>query len=183
MSVKKVDPKIREQKLRRFLGIYFAFPMLFAGSYLCLYLNLEGFLKTMQVASWPIANATIKQVTLSNKKTSFKSSWNYHVHVEYEYTINGQKYQSKQIRPLQFSIPINGFIGKNKANAYGRKISKQQSIVILYNPNDPSESYRSLDANWNDYLLLSWLTGIFLLFNRAAILDIRDKIKKTEEQE
>lgn len=128
-------------------------------TYLSLLVDIEN--------KWMVTTAIIKTLKIrpiTRSKLFYESIEDYNSRVIdntrleliYEYRVNGQQYRNGRIDPVQ----KDGEALKSLNKARFDLLSSQQTLDILYNPNDPSQSYIKQDLSL--YRHLRWMvTGAY----------------------
>ncbi len=128
-------------------------------TYLSLLVDIES--------KWLVTTATIKTLKIkpvTRQKLFYESIEDYnsrvinntHLQLIYEYQINGRQYRSGRIDPVK----KDGEALKSLNKARFDLLSSQPTLDILYNPNDPSQSY--IKQDFSLYRHLRWVvTGAY----------------------
>lgn len=90
-----------------------------------------------------------------------------HLDISYQYRVQGRSYSNNRIDPT----PKDGEAHRLLNSARFELLSAQDTLEILYNPSNPSESY--IKQDYSLYRHLRWLvTGVYVALMLIAIANI-----------
>ncbi len=95
----------------------------------------QGSAAKQATQSWPATTGTVLTSSVQSKRTG--TSISFYPVVVYQYTVNGQSYQSQHIKAGEqfFNIRIIG-----DAEATVRRYPSGAQVTVYYNPVNPSEA-------------------------------------------
>ena len=134
----------------------FGFGMLFAVGFGIIGWGVYCVFKSQKASRWPSVLGTMNICEI--KKTGDVDGITYRVHVDYSYKVYGRQYHGDRI--------AFGYSGTNKHAEHAAlydKLSRASSVIIRYNPSNPSDSVLTYGINLSTIRILAF--GImWLLF-------------------
>ncbi len=127
---------------------------------------------------WMVTTATIKVLRIrpvTRAKLFYEDVEDYkqrirdntHLDISYQYRVQGRSYTNNRIDPT----PKDGEAHRSLNSARFEKLSAQDTLEILYNPSNPSQSYMKQDFSL--YRHLRWLvTGAYAVLMLIGIANI-----------
>ena len=122
--------------------------------------TMRGMLKASSVSDWPKTNATLLSCEFQSDNDPEGES--YEVVVNYEYTVNGCKFENNKIHPAYSASSFDGH------HPLFERLDKAKVVKVHYNEFDHSESY-IIGGSFSSHLaaffggLIFMSTGIFFL--------------------
>lgn len=153
------------------VGFALFISVFFAVGFGVLGYGIRSLLMSNRARTWPTTQGTVESCEMEESSDSDGSTWE--AKVKYSYSVGGARYEGERI-----AFGYSASSGRDAHQEIFDKLSGAESVLVRYDPVDPSDAVLSYGLNRGTVFLLvfgaTWLlfvTGFTVLFATSSMSD------------